>query len=103
MLVAQVVVDHAPDRGVPGAGDRRYDLDGVLSVEDVIHTAAPADLDRIDLVDIELRGGLGDVCRRETALIVLVGDQVLDGDLLKADVGNKVTKVHQDPPQLQKV
>ena len=42
MLVTEMIVDHAPNRGIPGAGYKCYGFYGMLSVEYIVVSIAAA-------------------------------------------------------------
>ena len=58
------IIHHTPDGRVPGARHGSHDFNGVLSVEYIVDSIPPADLDRIDLAHIKMFGGLLDVGNR---------------------------------------
>ena len=57
MLVAQIIIDHTPYRRIARTGYQRNDLNGMLSVKDIVHPVPSADLNRIDLIRIKVLGG----------------------------------------------
>ena len=61
----------------------------MLAVEDIIDPAPAADLDRVDLIQVEMVGSLLDMAQRQGALIVLIGYQIFDRDLFKVHVGHE--------------
>jgi len=92
------IIHHTPDGRVPGARHGSHDFNGVLSVEYIVDSIPPADLDRIDLAHIKMFGGLLDMGNRQVALICLVGNQILNWNFLKMYVRNKRTVVGHDYP-----
>lgn len=86
--VFQVVIYHAPHRGVPGSGDGSDDLDGMLPVEHVVDPVTAGDLYRIDLAQVKVFRGGAYMFIRHAPLVFLVGYQVSDGDQLETDLGN---------------
>ena len=99
VLIVQIIVNHAPHRRVPGSGNQGNNLNGVLSVKHIVYPAPAADFDRIDLVQVKVSGGIFHVALGNVSLILLVGNQILNGDLLEVDVGNvRVMLLHVLPP-----
>ena len=56
------------------------DFNGMLAIEHIIDAVATAHLDRVDLVDVEFFQSFADMVLGQRALVVLVGDQISDGD-----------------------
>ena len=54
MLIYQIIINHAPYRGVAGTGYKGNDLNGVLSVKYIINAVASADLDWIYLIQVKV-------------------------------------------------
>ena len=86
LFVAEVVINHAPDRGLAGAGPGGDDFDGVLAVDHIVDSVPLAHFDRFDLVQVKILCRAGDVVFLQVPLVVLVGDQVVDRDQFKAHV-----------------
>ena len=83
LRIIHVVINHAPDRDVAGAGECRNGFDGVLSIDDVIGAITATDLDKIDLAKVEMFRQLLNMRGREVSLIVLAGHQIFDRDKFK--------------------
>ena len=54
VLVIEVIVDHAPHRRVTRTRYERDNLDGMLTVKNIVDTITPAHLNRIDLKEVEV-------------------------------------------------
>ena len=63
----------------------------MLAIEDVIDAVPPTNLHGVYLVQVESCGSTMNMSLRQIPLIILVGDEVLYGNLLKMDVWDKVT------------
>ena len=98
LRVIHPIIHHTPDGRVPGAGHRSHDLNGVLSVKNVVDPVPPADLDRVDLTHVKMPGGLLYMGNGEVALICLIGNQIFNGNFLKMYIRNKITVVRHGHP-----
>ena len=54
VLVIEVIIDHTPHRRVTRTRYERDNLNGMLTVKNVVNTITPAHLNRIDLKEIEV-------------------------------------------------
>ena len=82
-LIFQVIVDHAPHRSITGAGLTGDNLNGVLSVKHIVDAVAAAHFHRIDLVHVKFFQCLADMVFGQWSLILLIGNQISNGDQLK--------------------
>ena len=89
MLVVEIIIDHAPDRGVSRARGVGYDFNGVLPVKDIVNAIPSADLDWVDLIKIEVGNCPSNMRLGQVPLIILVRYKVLYRYLLKLDIWNK--------------
>ena len=61
----------------------------MLTVENIVDSITAADLHRIDLEDVKILRSFLNVCLGKVALVILIGNQILYGDLLKMHIGDK--------------
>ena len=92
MFIAEIIIDHAPDRGIAGTGYKSNDLNGVLTIENIIDSVSAAYLYGIDLIEIKIGCGTGNVRLRQISLVFLVRDQVPDRNLLKMHIRHVVAE-----------
>ena len=91
VFVVQIIVDHTPDGCFARTGGQCDDLYRVLSIENIVDSVSTADLYRIDLVQIKMSGGIQHMLFRNITLVLLIGYEVLDGNLFKVDIWYKHT------------
>lgn len=79
MLIGEIIIDHTPHGRIPRAGFRSYGFNGMLPIEYIIDPIADADLDRVDLIQVEILNHAQYRNFREIALVFLIGIQITDG------------------------
>ena len=65
----------------------------MLAVEHIVYSVTSADLHGIDLIQIKVCCGPSNVALRKIPLVFLIGYQVLDRDLFKMNIGDKLIQI----------
>lgn len=86
MLIAEMIVNHAPDRRITGIGYKSYCLNRVLTIKYIINSITAADLYGINLMQIKFVGYLENLRFGQGALIILTRHQIFDWYLLEYHV-----------------
>ena len=72
VLIFEIVINHTPYRGFTRTRNKGNNLDGVLSVENIVNSVTFTNLYRVDLVKVEVFRSLFNMGNREISLIILV-------------------------------
>lgn len=70
----------------------------MLSVKDIIDALSAADLDRVDLAQIKVFRSLPDMIFRQMPLIILIGNQIFNWNLLEVNIGHIRISFHVNAP-----
>jgi len=99
--IFELVVDHAPDWRITGSRHGCDDLNCMLAVEHIVDTVTSADFHRVDLIEVKMLSRPFNMGQGQVPLIFLVGNQILDGYLLKMYIRYKLLQFIHDsyPPQ----
>ena len=91
VLVVQIIVYHAPDRSFTRARGQGDDLHRMLAIEDIVDPISTAYLHRVDLIQIKVCRSIQHMLFGNIPLVLLIGYEVLDGNLFEVNIGNKHT------------